>query len=594
MTHVEPGSENALEELYVAWLAEGATPASSSPRLWAEQRGPAELVDGFCELVELCDRHLPAAKDDLRPGRVLGGDFELIEPLGQGGFGWVWKARQLSLDRSVALKLSWPERVSEARAEAFLQREGQHLAAVDHPGIVAVHTLGRDGPLLFLAMEFVEGPSLARLLDARSRDAQVPDRAGPWAWDLGCARGDDTAVELARALAAAVADLHAQGLHHRDLKPSNVLLGMDGRPRVADFGLSVLRGEDGQGVSWGTPDYLPPEDLHTGSSSDPGRSDTWALAAILYELLTLERPYGREVRGNAPRVRPATELRPDLHPELAALLDQALDPDPNRRHSGPAELERDLVRFQVGEPVAASTAGALRRGRMWIRRRRRFGVPAAALLLLLLGVAWWSPASSAVPEVARVWFEVVDAPLMDGVPRDVEELKLAPAGERFDPRASIDRLLEVNSAFFLRVEAAQPVYLYVLNRGSTGRVTTNFPQGHPGMPSNPLPAGNSRVPLGLVGGVAGEDTFLVVVSPGELAALRDLLEDSSSIAVADLQRSLAPLQSTGNRDVRLPGDGGGSSSLLPRRSDDWFWRAPLDEMRAEFGPGVLRWTFRHR
>jgi hypothetical protein len=94
--------------------------------------------------------------------------------------------------------------------------------------------------------------------------------------------------------------------------------------------------------------------------------------------------------------------------------------------------------------------------------------------------------------------------------------------------------------------------------------------------------------------VAGEDTFLVVVSPGELAALRDLLEDSFPIAVADLQRSLAPLQPAGNRDVRLPGDGGGSSPLLPRRSDDWSWRAPLDEMRAEFGPGVLRWTLRHR
>ena len=232
----KPPADARLEELYLEWLVASEHTPGLSARRWVEEHTPPAMRVGLLEVIAADARALPEPIE-LAAGVVLGEDFELLEPLGDGGFGSVWRARQLSLERVVALKVLRDDGGPRLSAED-LRREARHLASVDHPGVVRVHTVGRERNRLFFAMEVVDGPSLERVLGS-ARDTRAGGLApafAPRARALGARAGDRWAVELAAAICDAVAAVHACGVHHRDLKPANVLLLPDGRPKIVEIG----------------------------------------------------------------------------------------------------------------------------------------------------------------------------------------------------------------------------------------------------------------------------------------------------------------------------------------------------------------------
>ena len=219
--------------------------------------------------------------------------FEILDELGRGGMGVVYKARQINLNRLVALKMVLAGAHAGPVALARFRREAQAVASLQHPDIVQIHDVGQAGGLPYISLELIEGGSLAPRIDGRPQDiAQA-------AWTI-------------RILARAIHAAHLQGIVHRDLKPANILLTADGRPKITDFGLAKRRGDDTHqtrtGAIVGTPDYMAPEQAG-GEADDAGpKVDQHALGAILYELLTGRRPSGDRRRPthssrSAPRSR---------------------------------------------------------------------------------------------------------------------------------------------------------------------------------------------------------------------------------------------------------------------------------------------------
>ena len=319
------------------------------------------------------------------------GDYELVEEIGRGGMGVVYKARQVSLERVVALKwiLSGPHS-SESQLERF-RREATTLAQLDHPGIVAVHEVGEHEGQPYFSMDYVEGPSLAQLVSQ-----------GP----LAIAR----AAGYVAAVAEAVSFAHERGVMHRDLKPSNILVDTGDRIQVTDFGLAKRLGEGAaltlSGTFLGTPEYMAPEQVR-GAEIGPG-TDVYALGVLLYELLTGQVPLrgsgaletARWVLEKEPE--PPRQRRPSIHRDLEAVCMKCLEKLPDRRYGSVREVAEDLGRFLEGEGVKARPVRAAER--MWRNLRRRPWAAAAVcaiLLVLVLALADAGRRRAALVEEAR-------------------------------------------------------------------------------------------------------------------------------------------------------------------------------------------------
>jgi serine/threonine-protein kinase len=299
------------------------------------------------------------------------GRYELLEKVGEGGMGVVYRARQKPIDLVVALKMLPAGASAEAKTRFLV--EGKAVARLRHPGVVQIHELGEHQGRLYLAMEYVEGGTLARRLGR-----------GPL--------GVSAAAELAAALARAVQAAHAAGVIHRDLKPSNVLLTPDGAPKVADFGLAKLL-DDVSGVHTqthavvGTAQYMAPEQA-AGKVKAVGRlADVHALGSILYECLTGRPPFVADSRSKvlelvqkAQPQRPA-RLREGLSRDLEAVCLKCLEKEPRRRYASAGELADDLDRWLRGEPTRARPEGPVRRLWRFLRRNTRL-----AVLLLAAGL----------------------------------------------------------------------------------------------------------------------------------------------------------------------------------------------------------------
>jgi hypothetical protein len=308
------------------------------------------------------------------PGSRLD-QFDLIECLGTGAFGQVFKAIDTELDRPVAVKvLRGGAGASRDDVDRFL-REARSAARLRHPGIVAVHAAGQtpDGSP-FLVEEFVSGTTLA----ARIKDGPVNHRAG---------------AEVVAHLADALAYAHTHGVVHRDVKPSNVMLDTDGRPHLMDFGLAKRETDEPpetvEGQVLGTPAYMSPEQARGESRRVDGRSDVYSLGVVLYELLTGERPF----RGNRRMLllqvledepRPPRRLNDKVPRDLETIALKAMAKAPGRRYATAADLADDLRRFLRGEPVKARPAGMAVRVWRWARRNP---VPASLLLAVTVGAA---------------------------------------------------------------------------------------------------------------------------------------------------------------------------------------------------------------
>jgi RNA polymerase sigma-70 factor (subfamily 1) len=344
-----------------------------------------------------------------RPRAVIAGRYVLLEELGSGGFGKVWKAKDQRLGRPVALKLFHPL-IDAAELESTLRRERDSLARVSHDGIVRLLDSGRHEDTHYLAMEFVPGKTLDKVLAAlaaRGPGAPMPDRAGvstaigaaPAAgesslleedWNRTCAR---ITVGVLWALAAA----HGQQIHHRDLKPGNVLLRPGGRPVLLDFGLAGL-GDLAKGTLtdrlFGTAAYLAPEQLDHQRTGKDARTDLYQCGLLLFEMLTFRRAFVETNRtGLLEAVRRGqvdspSAVRKDVPAPLADICMRALERNPDRRYATADAFRDDLERWLAGQLPAASRLGAA--GRAW-RRARRFAIghrtAIAATLLLLAGAS---------------------------------------------------------------------------------------------------------------------------------------------------------------------------------------------------------------
>jgi tetratricopeptide (TPR) repeat protein len=300
-----------------------------------------------------------------QPDPTQVGEYEILERLGAGGMGSVYKARQHSPDRVVALKMLHPWLVSADALERF-RFEAQALASLKHPSIPPIFAVGQQEGRVYFAMELVNGPNLTAWVEARA--ASVPAR-----------------VELLAKVCDAVHHAHLRGFVHRDLKPDNIRVTDEGTPQVLDFGISAGLGERAEVA--GTPAYMSPEQLEPGALVDV-RSDVFSLGIIAFEVLAGELPLAPP-RGSFARLR-ALKLTPTprlpLGGELASIVARALEIAPERRYASAAELGEDLRRHLAHRSVAAHAGGVgYRLGRFV--RRNRLGVAAVSGIILLLAVA---------------------------------------------------------------------------------------------------------------------------------------------------------------------------------------------------------------
>jgi serine/threonine protein kinase/Tfp pilus assembly protein PilF len=342
---------------------------------------------------------------DARPKQL--GEYELLGEIGRGGMGVVFKARQASLDRNVALKVLHAHlTLDESTIERF-RREGRTAASLKHPGIVEVHGFGQEEGHSYLAMELVHGapldqflqelrnkkgkPSVEDLPDALA--AVLRERGNPElevSWSLSSIHGG--LVAIVRSIALALHHAHEAGVVHRDVKPSKILLRPDGQPVLTDFGLA--RGRDLPGLTQtgtltGTPFYMSPEQASGSRAELDRRSDVFSLGATLYEMLTRTRPFpgdsSQQVMQDIQRREPLDpqRLRPDLPGDLAAVILKSLEKDPAERYQTAAEFAADLGAFLELRPVTARKASAARRLRRWMRREP---LKASIAGLLILGI----------------------------------------------------------------------------------------------------------------------------------------------------------------------------------------------------------------
>jgi serine/threonine protein kinase len=302
--------------------------------------------------------------------------YEIVGELGRGAMGVVYQARQVGLNRPVALKMVLAGRHASERDLARFRSEAEAVARVQHPNIVQVHEIGEHQGIPFFSLEYCPGGNLDRKL---SGQPLAPPEA----------------TRLVEALARAVQAAHDQAVIHRDLKPSNVLLAADGTPKVSDFGLAKRLNESGQtasGAILGTPSYMAPEQALGQNAAVGPAADVYALGAILYECLTGRPPFRAattmDTLAQVVRQEPVSlrHLNAGVPRDLETVCLRCLQKEPARRYESARALAEDLERYRKGEPVRARPVGALERGRRWCRRNPVVaGSLLAVALSLLLG-----------------------------------------------------------------------------------------------------------------------------------------------------------------------------------------------------------------
>ncbi|MCC7066760.1 MAG: protein kinase [Planctomycetes bacterium] len=344
---------------------------------------------------DLPDLQQAALREDPLSGLLLAGRYRLQQCLGRGAMGVVYEAEDQELRRAVAVKILDARLFRDEQAEQRFQREGEALAALQHPAVVAVYDRGRTPEgIHFLVMELLRGATLANVLDRIVAGAEpfavlaevCPQGLAETHWPRLGARW---ALELAGGLSAA----HAHGLVHRDVKPSNAFVRSDGRLVLLDFGIASRGTEDrltATQTTLGTPWYMAPEQVRAGglSVAEP-TLDVYGLGALLYHLLAGRPPY----QGDAAAVlaalqtrdpAPLAEVAPELPRDLRAIVERCLERDLARRYPTAQALAEDLEAFLLHRPVKARPLSAF--GRRWRAFRRAPSRPIAVLALLVLAL----------------------------------------------------------------------------------------------------------------------------------------------------------------------------------------------------------------
>jgi eukaryotic-like serine/threonine-protein kinase len=336
---------------------------------------------------------VPTFHSEICPLLLMPG-YEILGELGRGGMGVVYKARQVRLNRTVAVKMILAGLLGGREIAARFLAESRAIAKLQHPNIVQIfHTEEHDG-CPYLEMEYVDGGNLSGRLD-------------------GVPRPPREAARLIETLALAMAEAHRHGVIHRDLKPSNILLTKQGMPKIADFGLAKFLDVD-QGLTQtdsvlGSPSYMAPEQADGKAKHIGPTADVYALGAILYELLTGRPPFrGESVLDTLQQVRESepvspSRLVPGLPRDIETILLKCLQKDPKRRYDSATAMAEDLRRFQADEPVVARPVGWAERSWRWCRRNPTpaFSIAAVAGALCLGTVVSMTFAVAARTEAGR-------------------------------------------------------------------------------------------------------------------------------------------------------------------------------------------------
>jgi serine/threonine protein kinase len=393
--HVErcPACESAL-----GTLDDPADPILESLRgAGAVGAAAAAAVPG-----ELLDAARGSCREADPPRRI--GKFELIEELGLGAFGHVFRARDTELGRTVAIKLLRAGRLATREDLDRFMREARSAARLQHPGLVGLFETGETSEgMVYLVEEFVQGETLT----ARLRSGRL---------------GFRQAAELVAAVADALDYAHRHGVIHRDVKPSNIQLDADGLPHLMDFGLAKQDTDESSmtldGQVLGTPAYLSPEQARGDSRRVDGRSDVYSLGVVLYELLTGERPF----RGNRQMLllqvlrdepRPPRQLDHKLPRDLETICLKAMSKAPARRYATARDLADDLRRFLRGEAIRARPVGRLERLARWCRDN-----PVAAGLLLAVSLS----SAIGILGLSRLSEQLVRSSALEGAAQESEIL----------------------------------------------------------------------------------------------------------------------------------------------------------------------------
>lgn len=416
--------EALIEECLLRWESDGSTALDDLCRAHPEHA--AELRQG---MALLRDSGIGPV-DSPVPERL--GDFRILARLGGGGMGAVFVAEQLSLQRRVALKLIRPELLFFGSSRERFRREAEAVARLQHPAIVPVFAWGEENGLPYFAMELVDGCSLAGALaelagraplrlSGDDRAAAVARRAGlatasPWPLVGPWPR---VACSIVLQVASALRHAHERGVLHRDVKPSNVVIGIDGRARLLDFGLARTDGDleiTRSGTPLGSLAYMSPEQL-SGRRDVDLRTDVYSLGVTLHELVALQRPFrGADTESLRTAILAGQravlpEQQSTLLRDLETICAKATELDAARRYGSVGAMAMDIEAALDGRPIAARRTGPF--GRLTRSARRR---PARAALLLvlalgipttvILGGLWWQ--DRAAGDVGRSYAERVE------------------------------------------------------------------------------------------------------------------------------------------------------------------------------------------
>ena len=342
-------------------------------------------------------RAAPHVKKAPRPAKTLAdfGDYELLEEIGRGGQGVVYRARQKSLNRTVALKVIG---LGHWATQAHLKRfrlEAEAAASLEHPGIVPIHEVGECDGSCYFSMKFIEGGQLDEVV----RREPMPIRR---------------AAELIAKVARTVHFAHEHRILHRDIKPGNILLDQKGEPHLTDFGLARLVETESTVTRTmevlGTPSYMAPEQAVGNNTAITAATDVYGLGAVFYQLLTGYPPFAGGTTFETVRLVLDTEPRqprlwnPKIDRDLSTICLKCLEKDPKRRYASALALAEDLERWLKHEPILARRTGVFARGRKWVRRNPTSALLAASLVALAAAAGWivWKSEFIRQPETTGI------------------------------------------------------------------------------------------------------------------------------------------------------------------------------------------------
>ncbi len=437
-----------------------------------DRDGPQALEDACREHPELATKLRERVVSLQSLGLVGGagppermGEFRLVERIGSGGMGIVYRAVQESLGREVALKLIRPEILHQPQARERFLRETEVIARLQHPGIVPIYTVGGAGDAPYYAMEWVRGCTLAEALAglaqrpphelrgedleravlARASGEHEPSQgsylySGSW---------EEVCLRICHQIADALEHAHRRGVLHRDVKPGNVMLTPGGRVMLVDFGLSQSEGQETvtrSGERPGSLPYMPPELLRHGPRNLDSRSDVYSLGVTLYQSLTLQMPFSASSEPAAMqrilegRPTPLRQHSPGISWEAETVCLAAMDRDPERRYQTAAAFARDLTNALERRPVEARRASLRLRTWRWIQRRP--GEAAAILLATLLAVV--------VPSLVA-WFQAEKRRKVDAALQVAQSEKARAEQQQARAEANFERALKTVDTLLLRV-----------------------------------------------------------------------------------------------------------------------------------------------